>query len=363
MLVIQDWVQLKYRLTKKPSYKMMKRIIQENERIAMKASSTHIKMKKDLSVRSNSIECHMVEWIWKMNRYGVFICDDIIQEKARRVQNQCNSTLPPERQTNLVFSKGWLNRFKIRNNFRSHTSHGESADADKEAAEAELPIIRTMLSAFSRKDQFNCDEFGLYYKQAPTRTIGPSSLPGRKNRKERLTFMPCINADGSECIPPLVVGKSNIPKCFDGISPREFGFDYMNSKKAWNNRRIFYNWLCRFDGYIGMTPGRRAILLVDNCSAHGEMNILPPLKHIQVLFFPKNTTSLLQPLDAGVIACVKKRYRRRKIQRAVDLIDLGETKNLYDSDVRIAMRDIYDIWCNLDSSIIRNCWSKTCISE
>ena len=82
MLAIQDWVHLKHRLNRKPSLKMIKRIIQENQRIAIKASSTLVKMKKDLSVRSNSIECHLVEWIWKMNRYGIFVCDDIIQEKA-----------------------------------------------------------------------------------------------------------------------------------------------------------------------------------------------------------------------------------------------------------------------------------------
>ena len=61
---------------------------------------------------------------------------------------------------NFSFSEGWLNRFKIRNNFRSLSSHDEFVDAGTDTAQAELPIIQTILSSFSRKEEFNCDEFG-----------------------------------------------------------------------------------------------------------------------------------------------------------------------------------------------------------
>lgn len=40
------------------------------------------------------------------------------------------------------------------------------------------------------------------------------------------------------------------------------------------------------------------------------------------------------------------------MHRAVDLIELGVTENLYDTDVLIAPPNIYDIWNRLDSSII-----------
>jgi len=49
------------------------------------------------------------------------------------------------------------------------------------------------------------------------------------------------------------------------------------------------------------------ILIVDNCGAHGELN------DEQVTFFPlpPNVTSLHQPLDAGIIASLKRRYQGR----------------------------------------------------
>ena len=48
---------------------------------------------------------------------------------------------------------------------------------------------------------------------------------------------------------------------------------------------------------------------MDKASSHGRIENLPELANVDVLFLPKNTTSVLQPLEAGVIACVKQRYR------------------------------------------------------
>lgn len=68
---------------------------------------------------------------------------------------------------------------------------------------------------------------------------------------------------------------------------------------------------------------------------------MPTLHRVHVIFLPKNTTSRLQPLDAAVIASIKKRYRRYSMVRAVDLIESGVTTNLYDMNVLMATRNIY----------------------
>jgi hypothetical protein len=41
-------------------------------------------------------------------------------------------------------------------------------------------------------------------------------------------------------------------------------------------------------------------LLLDNASSHNAENI-PTLSNIKVHFLPPNTTSILQPLDQGII--------------------------------------------------------------
>ena len=358
-----DWAKSSLKLIKKPSYKTVKKIIAEKEKINMKALSTHSNMLKDLHVRSFDIENKMVAWIWLMHHRNIFLNDEVILEKANRIQTRLNDTLPLSQRTYLKFSRGWLARFKKRNRFRRYRSHGESADVDHAAAESELPLLRTLLAAFALKNQFNCDEFSLCYKQAPTTTIGPGRLPGHKKSKDRLTFLACVNADGSERIAPLVIGHAKKPRCFHGQEGWELGFDYHKAKRAWMNRTIFFRWLFRFDSYIGRIPGRRAILILDNCSAHGTVEYLPDLLNVHVLFLPKNTTALLQPLDSGVIASLKKRFKKQQTQRAIDLIELGHTQKLYDCNVITAMQRMYDITERLESSIITNCWKKTGLWE
>jgi hypothetical protein len=61
--------------------------------------------------------------------------------------------------------------------------------------------------------------------------------------------------------------------------------------------------------------GRKVILLLDNCNAHikdanlEKFNI--QLKNTTLLYMLPNTTSKIQPCDAGIIRTFKAYYRRR----------------------------------------------------
>ena len=67
----------------------------------------------------------------------------------------------------------------------------------------------------------------------------------------------------------------------------------------------------RFDCYIGKTANRKALLLQDNAPCNGSIARLPELFNVSVLFLPKRATSQLQPMDASVIAALKRKYRSR----------------------------------------------------
>ena len=49
---------------------------------------------------------------------------------------------------------------------------------------------------------------------------------------------------------------------------------------------------------------QRAVILFDNATFHNLLEI----DGIKALFLPKNTTSLIQPMDQGPIAALKRRY-------------------------------------------------------
>ena len=48
--------------------------------------------------------------------------------------------------------------------------------------------------------------------------------------------------------------------------------------------------------------GRKVVMIVDNCPAHPRIE---NLKTMTVVFLPKNTPSITQPMDQGVIPSLK----------------------------------------------------------
>ncbi len=102
-------------------------------------------------------------------------------------------------------------------------------------------------------------------------------------------------------------------------------------------------------------------MFVDNAIFHGTFENLPNLRNVQVHFFRKRKTSILQPLDLGVIAWIEKRYQRRMGDRAVDLIEQSVTENIYKVELKLAITWSYDIWYRLQNEVFHNCWVKTLI--
>ncbi|XP_037887184.1 tigger transposable element-derived protein 1-like [Glossina fuscipes] len=86
----------------------------------------------------------------------------------------------------------------------------------------------------------------------------------------------------------------------------------MGNKIAWVTSAVFTTWFndCfvpEVEKYMTeMGVPFKVLLIVDNAPGH------PCLEHpnVQVVFLPPNTTSLIQPLDQGIIATFKKHYMK-----------------------------------------------------
>lgn len=55
----------------------------------------------------------------------------------------------------------------------------------------------------------------------------------------------------------------------------------------------------------------KILLILDNCSSHPK-NL--STEHVQVVFLPPNTTSLIQPLDQGIIRQFEHYYLKRAFE-------------------------------------------------
>ncbi|CAB5382754.1 unnamed protein product [Rhizophagus irregularis] len=162
------------------------------------------------------------------------------------------------------------------------------------------------------------DETGLFYRLEPDRTLATKRLSGRKKSKERLSIALCSNADGSHKLPPLIIGK------------------YANlSLDAHNN---FQEWLREFDRQVALKHGdQRVLLLLDNCTSHKVENLALP--HVEIQFLPPNTTSKIQPINAGIIMSFKKHYRHHHIRWLLEQVEAGQNIQDLKMDVLQAIRN------------------------
>ena len=159
-------------------------------------------------------------------------------------------------------------------------------------------------------------------------------------------------------MPLMIIGNAHRPRAFKKKTGQELGFDYWSNKKAWMNTSLFFDWLKRFSMFIANSHNRKVILLLENASAHGNVETLPPLTNVEILFLPPNTTAKLQPMDAGIIACLKRGYRKWQYEMAVDNLNATLT-NIYMVDQLVAMKVVKAVWQVLSSLTVYNCWTAT----
>lgn len=89
--------------------------------------------------------------------------------------------------------------------------------------------------------------------------------------------------------------------------------------------QIFEKWLRSWDAEL-KSGGNKILLLVDNCPAHP---IISNLKCITLVFLPPNVTSVLQPMDQGVIKALKTQYRKLQVLQMIQNIENSkDTKSL-----------------------------------
>jgi hypothetical protein len=68
-------------------------------------------------------------------------------------------------------------------------------------------------------------------------------MSGVKGQKVRLTYAFTANADGSEKLEPMIIGKAHKPRAFGKKTGSQLGFYYHNNAKAWMTADLYQEWL------------------------------------------------------------------------------------------------------------------------
>ena len=255
--------------------------------------------------------------------------------------------------TNYSYSDGWLANFKQRYSLSKQEKHGESGSVDFNTIKVGRNQIKNITKEFKLSDIYNMDETALYYKLQPGHTIADRKVMGSKLSKERITIAFCVNADGSHKLKPIIINKAARPRSFGKLfNPNTISYYYSNNK-AWMNMIIFKDWLFKFNEIV-KNSNRKVLLLVDNAGGH---NISTETKikctNIRIEYLLANTTSVLQPLDGGIIRAFKAHYRSLLVNFLVEQLD-SDKDELRMPELKQSMYIIKRAWSNITEKTIIN---------
>ena len=135
---------------------------------------------------------------------------------------------------------------------------------------------------------------------------------GGKLSKERVTVIVGANMSESEKRKLLVIGKSKNPQCFKHV--KNLPVKYDANKKAWMMSEIFTRVIRDRDSELRI-KNKKIVVSIDNCPAH---TVVDNLANITMIFFPANATSILQPMDQGVIRSLKCHFRQKLILNFIE---------------------------------------------
>ena len=149
----------------------------------------------------------------------------------------------------------------------------------------------------------------------PDRTLyfRGDSCKGGKRSKERVTVLVAASALW-EKLPLLVIGKSKRAHFFRGVL--NLPVEYDANQRAWMTSEKFEKWLMKVNNSMRVEIRKIAIIL-DNFSGHPNLT----LSHVKLFFLPPNTTSMTQPMDAGIIKNLKHHYLRFLIRKRLLAVD------------------------------------------
>lgn len=317
-------------------------IIKNKEKIFSALNSNKAGTKKIRLADRDDVDQALLKW-FTTNRSSVPISGHVLKTKAEQL-----AVLLDKEQ--FVCSEGWLDRWKKRHNITAGKISGEARSVDRATTSDWITSKWLKVCAdYSPNDIFNGDEAGLFYQLTPDKThkFKNEKCIGGKLSKNRITLWICANMSGTEKRELLVIGKFKKPRCFKNV--KKLPVRYQSSKKAWMTSSIFQEELHCWDRELRL-KGRKILLLVDNCPAHPEVE---NLSNIQLVFLPANATSVLQPMDQGVIRSFKSHYRK---EVTLHIIKSLEAKNQKPIDILQALRFANKAWKSVTVITIQNCF-------
>ncbi|XP_066257537.1 jerky protein homolog-like [Euwallacea similis] len=287
-------------------------------------------------------------WFNQQRSKGMSLSGPILQQKALMISRHFLEI------DQFTASSGWLDRWKKRYGVRQLTVCGEKLSADVSSVDKFKQDFKKQIEncGYTCDQIYNCDETGLNYKMLPSKTLASrqeKSAPGHKRTQNP------TDGDWQVC-----TSKSFKRHLTQSPTPKVY---YKSQKSAWMDATLFTTWFKEeFVPSVTKFLNRnrlpiKAILLMDNAPSHPGEGL--HVGEIIVHFFPPNVTSIMQPMDQGILENIKKSYRRLYLEH---LLEYTEKEDVISGMRKIILKNVIywisQAWDSVCGTTIHKSWSQ-----
>lgn len=345
-------------------------------------SAYHAQRKSARSSKFPKIEAHLLKFINAARQARLSVTRESIRMRALMLRDQELRTNKEGDATQAALksftaSDRWISKFTKRHELKSVTLHGEARRVDLKAVKKKAEELCERLQPYDAENIYSMGETALLYKLMPKKSYGlPSdnnTVRGTKgmNAEDRVTMIICTNATGTHTLPIALIGSVQNPDAF-GIRPCPL--PYFQQRKAWNDSNTSQKWFREvFLREVRKRKSGKVALVLDNASSH-DAKLVDAKGMVDIFYLPPNCTALKKPMDMGMIAIVKKKYKYSLLSTVFELLEEREnlrqgcrhwqagTRGLYEGHephVLDAAELIVAILETLDPIGIQKCWLKS----
>ena len=319
------------------------------------ASGAACQLKRVRNSKFGGLNDSLWQWYCMATSRNLFPDGPLLMEKAKKISHHLGH---PD--GSFKASNGWLESWKKRYNIKQVVVSEESGDVSGDTISSWRERLPEIVDSYSPSDVWNIDETGCFWRALPEKGFGRKGqeCKGGKKAKHRATIAFIVNAAGqSECM-PIVIWKSNSPRCFKHVDKGKLPVQYFSQRSAWMTGDILDTVLKKLNHQLKCN-GRSVLLLLDNAGCHPP-ELKDKYSNIKLVFLPPNTTSKLQPLDLGIIKNFKVYYRKLLLKYIVAKIDQHALASEVAKTINIlqAIRWIAEAWQQVSCETILKCFRK-----
>ncbi|XP_060819668.1 tigger transposable element-derived protein 2-like [Bombus pascuorum] len=338
----------------------IKQSLQKNSP-APTSSKKHLKM-----THNTDLKRVLYQWYKRCKDNNVEITGLQLRKKALELNEKLNG--------NSAFkaSHGWMSNFKARNHITVEETRGDFPTPNKAAVDNFKTAFTTFLQneGCTLENVYNAHYTPIVWKAVPEEILIFQRVKLESDQEEcedHINTLFCANASGCHKLPVLIISSIAETQRFYNFNTDAFSTTYRSNSNTWIDSTIFNQWFEKHflklvkEKQLKNGHREKTLLLLGNVRSHHDLEELNKEdEFVTVKSFPCDVRPLIEPMDHGIIACFKRKYRKELVETFMPLtiyntenkvIHLHEELNIWDF-----CRIVHAAWSYVDDAIMINTW-------